>query len=222
MYEQIVRIKQKLSLLRSRDKGFEIFGASTHRYELKSILTEEKLTVFEEKYNIKLPPDYRHFLLHVGNGGAGPYYGLVSLEDGLYHDLDYRDKDRLVDPSKPFLFEEAWNMDLGDMEEDEDGYAKKEEEYYDEKWANGLLRLSNFGCGVSMNLVVNGGQCGIVWVDDRCNDGGIYPDHYFENTERIGFLTWYELWLDQSLNKIGVVCDPQVANKSWWQKLFSK
>jgi len=29
---------------------------------------------------IKLPEDYVYFLTQISNGGAGPYYGLCSLE----------------------------------------------------------------------------------------------------------------------------------------------
>ena len=68
---------------------------------------------------------------------------------------------------------------------------------------NGTIKLSNFGCGITMNLVVKGKEYGNVWVDDRCNDQGIYPDLYSGNKERIEFLDWYEFWLDQSFKKIG-------------------
>lgn len=35
---------------------------------------------FEARYNVKLPPEYVFFITQVGNGGAGPYYGLYPLE----------------------------------------------------------------------------------------------------------------------------------------------
>jgi hypothetical protein len=140
-------------------------------------------------------------LKEIGNGGAGPYYGLESLESGVFDDLDYKDKEFLIDPSEDFPHIEAWNLEMSDSDNIE-YFNQRDEIYCDTKWISGALRICNFGCGVSMNLVVKGPEYGNIWVDDRCNDGGIYPDHYFGNKNKIGFLTWYELWLDESLKKI--------------------
>lgn len=221
---QIRVIKQKLGELIRKDAGFQVFGSSSHRYLNKGRLYEHEVKSFENRYNINLPPEYREFILQIGNGGAGPYYGLESLEDGLYEDLDR--KTYLIDPSQEFPFTEAWNMDYWNEEDSE--YAQmKEDEYFDNKWVNGLLRISNFGCGVSMNIVVNGKEHGNIWVDDRCNDGGIYPDQYFGNKGRINFLMWYELWLDKSLNEISTGSHEEYSNRSittskpWWKAIFN-
>ncbi|MEK8130842.1 hypothetical protein WMW72_23325 [Paenibacillus filicis] len=77
-----------------------------------------------------------------------------------------------------------------------------EQDYFSADKSAGLLRISNFGCGVSINLVVKGLSYGEIWVDDRASDGGIYPDHDLGNTERFTFLTWYEAWLDRSLEEM--------------------
>lgn len=112
--------------------------------------------------------------------------------------------DELNAISDPFLFTEAWNWnyDWYDDSKDEDEWAGLEHEYYDPKWFAGMLRISNFGCGVSINLIVKGKSYGEIWTDDRGNSNGIYPDHYFGNSERLGFLYWYELWLDRSLKEM--------------------
>lgn len=80
-----------------------------------------------------------------------------------------------------------------------------------------------------MNLVVNGKEYGNIWVDDRCNDGGIYPDRYFGNEERITFLAWYELWLDKSLSEVESVgaAEDSINNsvsvpKPWWKTLLNR
>jgi hypothetical protein len=228
MDQQISVIKEKLIELKRKDSAFQVFGASSHRYQSNGRLYENEVKSFEITYNIELPPDYREFILQIENGGAGPYYGLESLEDGIYQDLDYKRKADLVNPSLEFPFTEAWNMDYHNEAEDKPDQMK-EEEYFDSKWANGLLRISNFGCGVSMNLVVNGKEYGNIWVDDRCSDGGIYPDQYFGNQGRISFLAWYDKWLDRSLaevsslgNVIGEIKSPVKASKSWWKSIFIK
>lgn len=201
MEDPILRIKTKLKQLKINDPAHQLFGAATHRYKLENPISEEEVQLFEKKYGIALPAGYREFLLQVGNGGAGPYYGLETLHDGLYQDLDSKKDNEFVDPSKEFPLTEAWNLDFQDQREEE-YHRLRDEEYFDSQYYNGLLRLSNFGCGVSINLVVNGKEYGNIWVDDRCNDGGIYPDVSFSNGRRIDFLTWYETWLDRSLQEI--------------------
>lgn len=221
MTPQLARIKAKLADLERSDTARNVFGAFKHTYRLNQTATAAEISRFEQEYGIVLPEGYRSFLQIMGNGGAGPYYGLESLEDSLYDDLDY--KTNRIDPSKPFPLTEPWNMDLGDPEEDEAVYSNKEKEYFDPQWTNGLLRLSNFGCGVSINLVVNGAEYGKVWVDDRCNDGGLFPDHYFGNEERIGFLDWYERWLDKGLQQVNHLPPTKIKPPSkWWQRLFGR
>jgi len=224
MDQQIKIIRQKLDELAQRDTKFQIFGAFVHRYRKRTPLSEHEVKSFEKKYSIQLPPDYREFLLQVSNGGAGPYYGLEPLENGLYQDLDNKDSSNLTNPALEFPLTEAWNLEFMDIQEE--AYDQTREiEYFDNKWTNGLLRISNFGCGVSMNLVVNGKEYGNIWVDDRCNDGGIFPDPYFGNEGRIAFLDWYELWLDKSLSQLPSLYannTPVKTPKSWWERIFNK
>lgn len=196
-------IQSRLEELKSLDTTYQIFGSENHKYELNPLVSNEEVKEFESHFNIELPDGYRQFITTLGNGGAGPYYGLESLGDSLFVDLDYKRKDELLDPSEPFLLTTPWNMDFQNTESlSEEEYETFEEEYFDDKWVNGLLRVANFGCGVYMNLVVNGEEYGNIWVDDRGNDGGIYPDPYFEQQDRTDFLNWYELWLNQSITEL--------------------
>ncbi len=198
---QIERVRQKLFKLKDDSRRLLVFGSSNHQYKIFPIKSENQLQEFENKHKIKIPEGYREFLKSIGNGIAGPYYGLESLESTLFSDLDYKDNNHLIDPSNEFPLTEKWNLNFDNLE-DEEYYNKKDEEYFEKKWSNGLLRISNFGCGVSINLVVNGAEYGNIWIDDRCNDGGIYPEKNPENNGRVDFLTWYENWLDKSLQDI--------------------
>ena len=198
---QIESIKQKLFELKKKDIKLSVFGAQKHKYKLYTPKKEIEIKNFEENYNLKLPPGYRDFLLQIGNGGAGPYFGLEPLESSLFVDLDYGEESGLIDPTKAFPLNEKWNLNFENLE-DEKYFEIKDEEYFDNKWVNGLLRVSNFGCGVSINLVVNGVEYGNIWIDDRCNDGGIYPDKSINSENRLNFLNWYEQWLDKSLSEI--------------------
>jgi hypothetical protein len=74
-------IKTSVTRLREADRSLRLYGADQHRYELAPCLTEPELVAFEQAHDLKLPEDYRAFLSRVGNGGAGPNFGLNSLDD---------------------------------------------------------------------------------------------------------------------------------------------
>lgn len=199
MNARVDAIKERIAELRRKDHFFGLFGASYHRYVLNPVLTETELVFFERKHNIVLPTEYREFLSQVGNGGAGPSYGVEPLQYARFADLDRQDMGGSIDPSQEFMLTGPWNMDMNI--DDEDLRMEREKEYYDTKWANGLLRISNYGCGAFVNIVVNGSEYGNIWLDDRCNDVGIFPYYRSEVGSRIGFFDWYEEWLDKALAK---------------------
>ena len=227
--ERIREIESKIYELKKLDKRYSTFGASRHKYDLNRKLSESQLIEFENKNGIQLPTEYRNFLKQIGNGGAGPYYGIEKLERGKFADLDYGDRGEINDLSKPFKFTEKWNLN-NDRFKDENGEIRhdlKDTEYFKTDWANGMLRIANFGCGVSINLIVNGDEFGNIWADDRCNDQGILP---FESKDknRIQFLDWYEQWLDDSLepfvrikNKLQFSSVETVIKEEWEAKNFN-
>lgn len=200
--EKIIDITGKLELLKKLDPKRKLFGASSHKYQLNNPADEKEIKVFEVEHQIQLPDEYRVFLKKLGNGGAGPYYGLQTLQDTIFDDLDYKVAGEYLNPTIPFPHTEAWNMKYSGSEDDEEAYEEFCDEYFQAKWATGLLKICNFGCGVAMCLVVNGPEKGNICVDDRSNDGGIYPDPYFNQVTKTGFLTWYSLWLDNSISEL--------------------
>lgn len=185
------QLKNKLSLLVSLDNDYKNFGSESHRYQFNSCLTQSEVQAFEAKYNITLPEDYRNFLLEIGNGGAGPGYGLFKLEEALEEAIN-----------KPFPLKEAWNdLDL------------EGKTYISRSWSQGTITIATYGCGIDALLVITGEQREKIWIDDRCSDGGIYPCSlgfcdYFHGSEpeefssedqALSFYVWYEDWLDRSL-----------------------
>ncbi len=235
MEEQLKRIKVKFQLLKQSDKQLTVFGAAKHRYEMNNPITIEYIKNFERNYQIKLPEELVAFYTNIGNGGAGPFYGLEPIDDTIYYDLEYKKNNDLLNPSKPFSHKEAWNLKF----ESTVSYEENEEEYYEEREAfeiryyspelmNGVLAICNYGCAVSLNIVVNGDEYGFIWADDRASDGGIRPSYELGNKEKITFLNWYELWLDKSLEEIGPI-DEEITtqdetqveqlkdSKPWWK-----
>ncbi len=92
-------VKWRLDRLRELDRAPARFGASTHMY-LTNPVAESELRALERDLGVRLPADFRGFLLEIGYG-AGPYYGIYSptqlldeVRDGLH--LWMEDSDTLA------------------------------------------------------------------------------------------------------------------------------
>jgi hypothetical protein len=110
-----------LNALRAADRSLSLPGASSHRYANNPPLSETQVREFEEQFEVRLPEDYREYLLSVGNGGAGPDFGVFRLgfhADG--HDRVRWEQGRDVGTlSAPFPLSQPWNLP-GFWPEDED------------------------------------------------------------------------------------------------------
>ena len=65
------------------DPGHRRFGARHHGYRLGPPLGEARVAAIEAGLGLALPADYRRFVAEVGDGGAGPYLGLMPLDHPL-------------------------------------------------------------------------------------------------------------------------------------------
>ncbi|MET4137687.1 SMI1/KNR4 family protein [Pedobacter sp. UYP1] len=218
MDERIERIKDKLSQLKELDSEFKQFGAKNHKYILNPPLTLSQINQFEAECQVSLPKEYIAFLTTLGDGGAGPFHGLNTLIDSriMYFDNSEKARHSYFELSQPFPYVDSWNVEkeLSALDEKieqayEDGNEELEEQLLAEKSAlidlpqhdYGRLNISDYGCGITISLIVNGKEKGNIWTDDRVNDGGIYPAVELENTGKISFLNWYELWLDNTIKE---------------------
>jgi hypothetical protein len=166
MEDQLNRIKRK-----AREQG----------KWLNPCLPEASIAEFEHKHRVRLPEEYREFLLQVGNGGPGPpFYGLAAMGD-VADDLSpheegfWRDFPRIADP---FPFSHSWCWERGD--ESHEGTKAQV--------GCGSIYLGNDGCGMYWHLIVTGPDRGRVW---QLTGEGIAPTMPKRN-----FLEWYEDWLD--------------------------
>lgn len=196
------QLKTKLIKLAERDKNLKLFGSQSHLYSLNPCISVAELNYFESRYGVILPDDYRQFLLEFGNGGAGPGYGLFKLEDETREigvdgeDTEYRQL------TQTFPLQTMWDSD--------------DEEISEEQARQGTIAIATYGCGIDAILVVTGEQRGNIWIDDRCNDGGIYPftaeccafyhDEPYtletvDDTPALSFYDWYDDWLNRYLNR---------------------
>lgn len=226
-------ILESLTRLRKSKAARNVFGAETHRFKLNPPLTQEAVAAFESTHRVRLPPDYRAFLLHVGSSGAGPNYGLYKSLELKETDAPhpYNESGSLVGSlSQPFPHRQAWNLsspdELGHVESDhapgfkqairpksteEERAEQTEREAWDtwqaQYWAShhfdGAIPLGDVGCCLLQWLVITGDEAGHVWNDFRADRRGILPLQ-IGSLQRVTFLQWYQSWLDSALNKAGL------------------
>jgi hypothetical protein len=191
-----------------------LFGADAHRFILNPPLGENEVRAFEELHHISLPADYRHFVTHISNGGAGPYYGVFPLGqwDGTGNKLNsWNEKDGFIGVlSEPFPLRDAWNDLCGqpsgdlidtNLEEYERQLAAFEKIYWDTARVNGAFPICHLGCALRIWLVVSGDEKGHLWLDRRADDQGLSP-LTLKNRLRATFSTWYQEWLDDALQSL--------------------
>lgn len=186
---QLDRIKNKLNQAMRKDTAFSEFGSSSHQYRVKEKLTAKELADWQARNQVTLPEPFAQFLTEVGNGGAGPYYGIYSIEKAV----SYTESQALLAESVlyPGMTKEEWNHLTEPLTNDED---IPDEEYDDvrNKVLGGMLCIGTQGCEYDMYLVLEGKHRGrIVYTSD------FHPDHPFFFVYEDNFLDWYERWLDE-------------------------
>lgn len=196
------KVLRELDALRA--KKVSIFGANEHHWELAPRLSERDVAAAEAQFGVKLPDDYRRFLIEIGGGGAGPAYGIFPLvrERGTWR-LDGDGGDLTGDLATPFPHAEAWNASFEPWDEEaeeEDAYWERRDEwdeelYWHPKQTTGAICICHEGCALRDWLVVTGPQRGMMWRDDRASDGGLLP---------IGtsFAEWYLAWLAKAARTV--------------------
>jgi len=213
----IVRVIERL---RAKDGTLRIFGANGHRYRLNAPIPERDISHFESSHHIRLPNDYRQFLTEVGNGGAGPFYGVFRLNE---HDdgngfCTFSEGHLVGTLSETFPHSDAWNLPPSFWAQEPQPEATMSEDEVDAEWAkwdeqieaqywnqslmNGAIPICHLGCALRHWLIVNGPCYGEVWFDNRADEGGIGPLE-FASGRRHTFGTWYMSWLDEAAKKFG-------------------
>lgn len=187
--EEIAEVAEMVRELRAADTGFRVFGSEAHRYALRPTLSEPELARFEAEHRVSLPEDYRLFLRTVGDGGAGPYYGLESLETSALH-RNVGGLFPFVEPAEIGPAEAA----AGWVRHERTGFLYVGGDAFHD-WMDadepGTLEISHQGCAIYSYLVLTGPARGTVW--DGCEE--IIP-------QGIGFLPWYRAWAETSLRRV--------------------
>ena len=206
-------ILQRLQELDRHDPQRKLFGANSHQYRLHPPVAHSDVAAFEAKYNVTLPDDYRVFITEIGNGGAGPYYGLFPFgehDDNADGTRPWQDGDLVGDLSAAFVHADAWNVpqsfwekspDVGaDTSPDDEDVLweawdeELKEHYWNPTVMNGAIPLCHRGCALRQWLVIKGPQRGFVWNDDRADEAGVYPLRD-DQGRQLTFADWYMAWL---------------------------
>lgn len=197
---QIELIKHDLDYLRENDTEFRVPGAEDHKWQLGPTWSEQALQEFEKEYKCQLPEDYRLFLHIVGDGihgwnngySAGPNYGLYALASVAMPSI-----------SLPFPFNPKGRMSCfsSNPEWPEECPAimcrnsscnflfLDVESPIWENSHNGLVLISDHGCGWESYLVITGAARGTIWTD--------LPEGLHTDNET--FLQWYRKWLTECM-----------------------
>ena len=101
--ERIQGLAAKIKELATKDTEMKTFGASTygtgHHYRMNPVLPAHDLNDFQREHDVQLPRDYADFLTQIGDGGIGPYYGLLSLSDSVADNPGHKSRAFLASPS---------------------------------------------------------------------------------------------------------------------------
>ncbi|WP_422770592.1 SMI1/KNR4 family protein [Plantactinospora sp. WMMC1484] len=212
-------VRERVTAL-SRTPPDRVFGAYGHEWALEPPLRPAELAELEEQLGVRLPEDYRSFLLEVSRGGAGPFYGLFPLRrvDGRWgwhgdggdltaldtlaepfpHTAPFNPAAGLPEPPDPEEFDTVEEFDAA-----EDAYWELHDRVaYDPKHTVGTLYLSHLGCAYRQMLVVSGPERGTMWADDSADDSGFSP-LAGPDGERVSFARWYLDWLDRATAEAG-------------------
>lgn len=205
-----IQLIDLITLAKDCDTKLEEFGADRHEYVLNPVIPISQVKEFERRHNISLPRGYVDFLTKVGNGGAGPDFGLYSLEEAEYRNYyahtehhhttldnvngekDFYTLPYCIDFVDPLvtsgLTKEIWNdwvKNLKNLAGHHESYDKIRPQAY-----NGLLEIADSGCSYSMMLVCSGDLCGEI----------IAFDHDFQMPNILNLT--FEKWMMNHFKKV--------------------
>jgi hypothetical protein len=197
-----------------RETQANAFGSEEHGFRMNPVLSATEVAAFERDHKILLPSEYRQFIIELGNGGAGPFYGVFPLGvmDDNFDQRSWQENDGFVGMlSTPFPFKEEWNDLTGRPDEElatenPAEYDKQIEKFYEKYWSsvlvNGAVPISHEGCALRIWLVVTGEQAGKLWKDGRSESSGLKPVRLADGSAAT-FSEWYQEWLDECFASTG-------------------
>ncbi|MFD8317415.1 SMI1/KNR4 family protein [Kitasatospora purpeofusca] len=214
-------VREQIQELAKAPGATAVFGSRGHGFALEDPLGEGEVDQLEAQLGIRLPEDYRAFLIEVGAGGAGPGYGLFPVRragDRWSWEGDGAD---LLTPgrlSEPFPVQGPDPALLNALQEE----CPRREDFdeaegfglalgaWERRWEAllwspertvGAVVLSHLGCAYRQWLVVSGPERGRIWSDDRADDRDLEP-LLGAGQEPMTFTLWYRKWLADAVRTV--------------------
>ena len=197
-------VEKILKQAQCMDSQLKMFGADAHQYKLGSPVDLSFVRTIEEAYHFRFPEDYVQFITEVGDGGAGPGYGLYPF--GYYctevkNIKEAKARERYLHGLGKELqllpIEPKWLEDFCISREE---YEKNPEKYFQGgrgsfNWDNdtpyGFFHLGTYGCWRDFGLITAGERYGQVFIHDT--------EGAFELEAR-SFQEFYQNWLNSILD----------------------
>jgi hypothetical protein len=187
-------VVERLARLRSLDRQCQAFGASEHQYLLRPCLAANGIDAVENRLGGVLPDALKAFYTQVGNGIAGPNYGLKPSAELLSYRAgeDYRGVDALRQIAS----------EVKTLGHRPDYFEVPFEEL------TGLLSVIDQGCGHQTCIVANGPKAGTVVY--------LSSDGFVVETKK-SLVDIYLDWLWDEVKRFEAVQDLMEAGKSYQQ-----
>lgn len=180
--ESVVDAQRDRAISNAAERGWE----PTERSFLSAPLTEAFVDEFERCHQIRLPVEYRLFLLQVGDGGDGPGLYMRPLGSPLDDSVPWvegtvhrgpHEPNELLD--RPFMYTDMICMRPRDASL---------------QTTAGALLLFDQGCAMWDLLVVTGEEEGKIWLDRLADEECLKPA-VDDIGQHIGFAQHYCRWL---------------------------
>ena len=205
--------KKIVNILKMKNHNQELFETIKkfkkifkREYKFLSVAKEVDIVLFENKFKVKLPNEYRWFLLNIANG-------IISKKDWNFDKLDKIDfknywHNEEYNPSvnfklnKKVIFHNPENFGNYPYETYVCDDTKSDEEFFylNDGFKSGVIHLCGYGCGTCSMIVVNGEEYGNVWTEDIASSDEVYPEYEIENNKsRMNFNDWIILHLNHEI-----------------------
>lgn len=201
------RVRRELAELQENRHALgQIWGAGVHRFHPGPLIAEEELAALEARHGIRLPADYRAYLTQVGDGGAGPWQGLLPIREAIRQSLENAPGGltETFRHGRWYRYPGASYRWFQFRHPQKRAYVPfPADEALSPSFVAGSLLIAHGkpkgGVAACYRLVLTGPERGRVWWDDRIRIGAMGPcGTGSPDIDGAGFREWMLLWLEDS------------------------
>lgn len=223
----IFKIRAVLDEASKWDMDYKAFGSEVHLHLLRQPLPLRELEAWEEQAKVTLPKDYKTYLTRLGNGGAGPAYGLHPFSPPMVkflrrpcvYSID-REKEyqEMLRKNRHWDETEEWDIYLEYFPDSPGRTDPNWREVHLEEWIhqleqcldrdivdpmlyNGQMFIANEGCTMDRYLILNGSHRGFVHYSGDLDYAYNLPptfDQYQKEQLKQSFAAYYMKYVDKT------------------------